>query len=246
MGKLGIVKPKAVAYTREDLQEKFPAKKLTINQDTVDLINASVNDPEFSSGEFMDALVTYQNVMIEGSYSMKEYVNALRFVAFLESEDGLTEAYKKARCHDQFVIDRINEEKDSQRYRELTYQASRYRKTPLVRQLLTQTDMPLYLMFQAERYKAVAVLANEMHDAAYSKDRIAAADKLLSHVKPPENMQIEMAIGPSKEAASMQDKLNEQLMKIAANQKRLLDAGMDINEVQKLSLTADVIDAEVE
>ena len=97
--------------------------------------------------------------------------------------------------------------------------------------------MPLHLMFQGARYRAVAVLAREMTDAEYSKDRIAAADKLLTHVKPPENQKIELDIGITSEAKSMHEMLNMQLSALALNQKRMLDAGYDLIDVQKLGIS---------
>ena len=58
----------------------------------------------------------------------------------------------------------------------------------MVKEILTQCDMPLHLIFGGSRFKAVAVLAHEMENADYAKDRINAADKLLTHVKPPETL----------------------------------------------------------
>ena len=100
-------------------------------------------------------------------------------------------------------------------------------------------------MFQGARYRAVAVLAREMTDAEYSKDRIAAADKLLTHVKPPENQKIELDIGMTSEAKSITASLMDQLAVMATQQRRLLEAGADIRSVQKLGIQAEVIDAEV-
>ncbi|MCK5613300.1 hypothetical protein KAR91_66125 [Candidatus Pacearchaeota archaeon] len=249
MKAFGIVNKGSTDLTVEDLKAKFPAKKATVTQELADLINSASNDPIFNGDEFIKTLADYQTCMIETSSSIKEYVNAIKFCAYLESEDGcLYQAYKKARCNDDFVKERENDPVDSTGYNAIIAASSRYRKNPLVKKILTQADMPLYLMFQGARYKAVALLAREMEDAAYSKDRINAADKLLSHVKPPENMDIELTIGPSAEAISIQDNLSAQLALMAANQKKLLASGMDIREVQKtgVDLNTEPIDVEVE
>ena len=173
--------------------------------------------------------------MVNGSGSMRDYINAVKFCAHLENEDNVTEAYKKARAGDKFVQDRWNSPSDSNAYRELTSAASRYRKVKMVRETLTQSDMPLYLMFQGARYQAVATLANEMSTAMYSKDRISAADKLLTHVKPPENS-IELNIGMHEDVKSAHDETNKQLASIAASQLALLRSGKSISEVQKLNI----------
>ena len=246
MGRLGIVKKQVPAITLEELKERFPAKKNTINEETVKLINDAMNDPQFSGEEFINTMLDYQNVLATSSASFKEYVNAIKFCAYLESTDfNITEAYKLARASDEFVRERMFAPTDSNEYRELTHRASTHHKSPLVRKILTQSDMPLHLMFQGARYRAVAVLAREMTDAEYSKDRIAAADKLLTHVKPPENQKIELDIGMTSEAKSVTASLMDQLAVMATQQRRLLEAGADIRSVQKLGIQAEIIDTEV-
>lgn len=246
MGALGIVSPKE-EVTVDLLKQKFPVKKNTITEETVALINQALEDPEFDKSTFLNQLADYQSCMLDANASMNEYINAMKFCAYLESCSTMTEAYKRARMNDEFVLKRFDAEPGSREYADLTSAASRYRKTKLVRQILTQSDMPLYLMFQGERYRAVAVLANEMQTAQYSKDRIAAADKLLSHVKPPDNLQIELGIGPNKEAKDLHMELNTQLALLAANQKALLSAGVPLQEVQRTGIQLnDVHDAEVD
>lgn len=245
MSKLGIVKREESVLTVEQLKSKFPAKSTTINEDTVKLINDATNDPCFSGEEFIQQMVTYQSVMIEGKYSMREYINALKFCSYLELEDNATEAYKKARANDQFVIDRKDAPTDSGAYKELTFQASRVRGSKLVRQILTQSDMPLYLMFQGARYGAVNVLAKEMTEAAYSKDRINAAKALLEHVKPPENVQIELDIGVKENNAVEQ--LSAQLATLATKEKSYLESGRaTLAELGSRTVSEDIIDAEVD
>lgn len=244
---LGIVNQPKTEFTVEDIQQRLPAKKNTITQEVVDLINDASSDPMFNGDEFVRSMVDYQSAMIQNSASVKEYVNALKFCAYLEAEgDNLTEAYKKARANDEFVMTRLEAQPGTQDYAALNAAASRYRKNPLVKQILTQSDMPLYLMFQASRYKAVATLAEEMANAPYSKDRINAADKLLTHVKPPENIQIELDVGV-KENNAIQD-LNAQLAEIAAKQKVHLQSGTaDLGNFGAMKpKDEDVIDGEVE
>jgi hypothetical protein len=241
---LGIVRKEKTEYTVDKLKDLFPSKKNTITQETVDMLNDANNDPEFNGDEFVENLLTYGNVMLEGNYSMRNYINALKFCAYLETEDTVTDAYRKARANDQFVIDRRDVDTESMEYRELTNAASRFRRTPMVQKILTQSDMPLHLMFQSSRYEAVAVLAKEMVDAAYSKDRISAADKLLTHVKPPDNVQVELSVGMNAETKDMQTQLNDQLAILAHNQRKMLDQGYVMKDVQKLG-DAVVIDAEV-
>jgi len=246
MAGLGIVKKRKTLVTRDELIRRFPAKKNTLTDEVIDLINLTNNDPEFNGDEFLENMMTYQNVMYNNSGSLVEYVNALKFCAYLESDvNNYTEAYKRARANDDFVIERANLPTDSAGYKELTNAASRYRKTPMVRDILTQAEMPLYLMFQGARYSAVTKLVHEMEEAPFAKDRISAAKAILEHVKPPENTKVELEIGPSQQAVDLQTELGNQLAKLAANQKAMLESGMDIREVQKTGLQLNITEAEI-
>lgn len=246
MGRFGIVK-RNEPITVEELKQKFPAKKNTITEETAEYLNDVMSNPDFDSAMFLSQLVDYQSVMLDTSTSFTEYVNAVKFCAYLETNNcSLVDAYRKARANDEFVQERATATSGTAAYNELTNQASRYRKSKLVRQLLIQSDMPLYLMFQAERYKAVAVLAKEMESAPFSKDRISAAKELLANVKPPENMQIELGIGLNKEAQDTQGKLFEQLARVAYQQQQLMELGGDLKYVQRVGINLnEVTDVEV-
>lgn len=246
MAGLGVVKKEKTEITIDDLKQRFPAKKNTITDEVVDLLNQANSDPQFNGNEFLENMTTYQNVMYNNSGSLTEYINALKFCSYLEADvNNYTEAYRRARANDQFVIDRANLPKDSVGYRELTNAASRFRKTPMVRDILTLAEMPLYLMFQGARYGAVSKLIDEMETAPFSKDRISAAKAILENVKPPEKMDIEMKIGPNQQAVDLQSELNAQLAKLASNQKALLESGMDIRDVQKTGLNLNITEAEI-
>jgi hypothetical protein len=235
MAGLGIVKRQKTQITTDELIRRFPAKKATITDEVVDMINAANNDPEFNGDEFIENMMTYQNIMYNNSGSMVEYINALKFCAYLESDvNNYTEAYKRARANDEFVIARANANTGSTEYKELTAAASRYRKTPMVRDILTQAEMPLYLMFQGARYSAVAKLVDEMDSAAFSKDRINAAKAILEHVKPPENMKIELDVGVKQD--SIIDRYENMINDLVAHQQEAIANGGDLHEVTNISI----------
>lgn len=249
MAGLGIVKKQKTELTVEELKQRFPSKAKTITDETVELINAANSDPDFNGDEFLNTMYDYENVMYKNKASFKDYITALKFCAYLESEgDNYTEAYKRARANDKFVIDRLNVPTDSDQYKELTYAASRYRKTPMVRDILTQADMPLYLMFQGARYKAVKVLADEMITAQYSKDRINAADKLLTHVKPPENAKVELDVSIKQD--SIIDKYEAMITDLVKAQKEQIALGGNLKEITNIAIISknkdDIIDVEHE
>ena len=247
MGKLGVIDKYAEnGVTLDELKQKFPAKRNTLTQESVDFLNEVMTDPNFEASTFLNHLVDYQSIMVDSSGSFTEYVNAMKFCAFLETDIPLVEAYKRARAKDAFVQDRWNAASGSLGYNEMASAASRYRKSSMVRNILTQTDLHISVMFQKERYKAVMVLANEMQTAAYSKDRIAAAEKLLTHVKPPETQQISIGVGLNSGAMDMQTQLFDQLAKISQAQRDRLVGGADIRDVQRIGINTEFVDVDAE
>lgn len=243
MSKFGIKKNED-EVTVDTLKMYFPAKSHTITQELADTINEAQNAPDMAIEGFMENLVEFRSVMEKCQASMKEYIRAVKFCAFLEFTDyNITEAYKLSRINDKFVKDRWDAPTDSPKYRELTSAASRYyNKTNLVKQILLQADMPWHILFQGAKYTAMSVLMKEVTEAAYSRDRIAAAKEILAAVKRPENQKVELEIGFNDTVKSFQEQFDEKMGKMAEMQLKRLQSGETIKDVQKL----DILEAEYE
>ena len=243
MSKFGIKKNED-EVTVDTLKMYFPTKSHTITQELADTINEAQNAPDMAIEGFMENLVEYRGVMEKCQASMKEYIRAVKFCAFLEFTDyNITEAYKLSRINDKLVKDRWEAPTDSPKYRELTSAASRYyNKTNLVKQILLQADMPWHILFQGAKYTAMSVLMKEVTEAAYSRDRIAAAKEILAAVKRPENQKVELEIGFNDTVKSFQEQFDEKMGKMAEMQLKRLQSGETIKDVQKL----DILEAEYE
>ena len=245
---IGIVTKPKTELSIEFLKEKFPAKANTITTEVVDLINQANNDPEFNGNEFVNSMITYQSVMLKNSASISEFIKALKFCAYLEAtDDNYTQAYIKARGDEQFVIDRMNKPTTSPEYKMLTNAASRYRKSPIVIDLLIQTSMPENLLFRSARLSAFNVLFTEMTTAMYSKDRITAADKLLVHTTAPETKKIELDIGNKQD--NIIDKYMNMINDLVRTQKEKISAGEDLKSITNIAIIKtndDIIEAETE
>lgn len=246
MPRIGIVNAPAEELTVERLKELFPKKKESITPEIVNIINEANNNPFFSNDEFLDTIITYKDIMEKNKSSLKDYLCAIKFCAYLESEDyNLTEAYKKSHAHTDFVKERLNAPSNSSKYRELTNAASRYRKRPLVVQILTQSQLGLYLMFQGETFKAINVLSDIMTHGKSEMARVAAAKELLANVKAPETTKVEIDVG-IKQSDAM-NALNAQLAEFALNGLQQLRAGnVDLKVLgsMKVNNEEDTIDVE--
>ena len=210
--------------TIESIQKALPSRKGTITPEIVELINNANNEAEFQGESLLQSAATYENIMVRNKAGIRDYLNAIRFCAYLVSmKDNYTEAYKKTFIHREFVQSRLEVSTNSPEYRELSSAASRYRRSKLVVDILTYSQVPLDILFSGARYKAIGVLAREMEEADYSRDRIAAAKELLAAVKGPDNVKIELDIGV-KEDSAIQN-LNDQLAQIASRSLTHLKAG---------------------
>jgi hypothetical protein len=227
--------------TLADVKSAMPLRKGAITQEAVDIINASQNDPEFQGESLVQTAGIYESVLKGARASVPEYLNAIRFCAYMSTNDSnYTEAYKKVFATRDFVQQRMNLPTNDPRYGELTSAASRYRRTKLVTDILTASQVPLDLIFTGHRYKAIGVLAEVMESGKYDRDRINAAKELLAATKGPENMKIELDVGVSESSAVQQ--LNDQLAEIAGRSLKHLQAGStSLNELGAMKVTSDDI-----
>lgn len=227
--------------TLDDVKRALPKKKNYVTQEAVDIINASLNDPEFQGESLLQAASLYEAVLKGARASVPEFLNAVRFCAYMSTNgSNYTEAYKKVFQDREFVQTRMNLPTDDPKYGELTSAASRYRRSKLVTDLLTASQVPLDLIFTGHRYKAIGVLAGIMENGKYDRDRINAAKELLAATKGPDNVKIELDVGVSESSAITQ--LNDQLAEIAGRSLKHLQAGStSLNELGALKVKDDDI-----
>lgn len=220
---MGLVTSPQVTITKAEIQQRLPSRKNTITDEVVEIINQSQTDPEFQGESLLQSASLYETVMQQNRVGIKEYLNAVKFCAFLISmDDNITEAYKRVFADRDFVKDRMNVDTSSVKYNELTSAASRYRRSKLVVDILTVSQVPLDLMFGGLRHRAVSILADVMMTAKYDRDKINAADKLLQHTAS-SNLKIELDIGVKENSAVVS--LQAQLAEMAAKQKLFLESG---------------------
>jgi len=232
--------------TLEGLQKALPSKKNTITQESVNIINISRTEPEFQGESLLKSAITYESVLSRNRASIAEYLQAIRFCAYLTTNEESTfiEAYGKVFSEREFVKKRVGHKSKTTQYIELSSAASRYRRSKLVIDILTVSQVPLDLMFTGYRYKAIGVLADVMENGRFDRDRVAAAKELLAATKGPENVKIELDLGVKESSAVQQ--MNDQLVLLAARQRERLESGAStLEEFGSMKVVdSDVIDGE--
>ena len=235
---LGLIRKEIQMTSKDELQRLFPRRKRAITESTVDIINATLSDPLFNGYSLIDTLVDYESVLDERRTGFIDYINAIKFCSHLETDEAVINAYKKTFKHTDFVQDRWDAAVDSEGYNALISASQRYRRRPVVQSILTKANIALGMMFQGYMYSGIEILHDEAKNAAFSKDRINAADKMVGHLlnSMPQESQISLNVGPNDEAKSAQTALMSQLAVIGQQQKTMIDAGIDISKVQKLHI----------
>lgn len=231
--------------TKEEIQNALPSRKGTITDEIVEVINKSQLEPEFQGESLLQTAVTYENVLVKNRASIKQYLNAIRFCSYLIStDDNFTEAYKKTFSETEFVKERIGISTSDPRYTELASAASRYRRSKLVVDILTVSQVPMRLLFRGMAYEMMGVLHGIAINGKLDRDRVAAAKTILETVKDDENIKIELDVGVKESSAVEQ--LNEQLAKFASDSMIHLQAGTtDLNKLGSMKVKEDIEDAEV-
>lgn len=155
-----------------------------------------------------------------------DYIKAIQYCTYISMNNSQVNAYKKT------FPDRVASKKTEGTVRA---SASIYHRTDLVQSIIKTSQVPMHLMFMSERYRAVEKLVNLMNDPdASHRIQMESADKLLSHIKPPEESKLTLDVNVNNEAIQSLDAKLEAL------------AGAYLDRVEKGKITAqDIVDADL-
>ena len=241
--RLRMAKKKSIELTLEYMQATLPKNHAkTITQETIDEINALVEDPDYGE-HFKESMITSASVLGgKEPWSFKEYMNATKYLSIVALGETHLNAYVKVfperlqvRLDDGFSKDVCRGE------------AGRYNSSVLVNALRGQSQVPFHLRNQGAAQDALDQLLHLMMNARSDVAKVSAATAVLKETRPPEVQQVELQLGLSDQALEMQDKQNETLRELAMNQRKLLEQGYDIGDIQKLHVTnKTAIEAEID
>ena len=182
--------------TVEQFKEALPAKvKKSVNQELIDQINAVISQPELYEN-YRDNLISYTSVMADGKFRVENYVEAVKYVSHKLMGATNIQAYTKT-FPDKiagFVAQGVAD-KDIASY------VTAYNKGKLVNLIFAQTMVPFYVLNQDMYQKALNTQAELMMSAHSEKVRSDAANSILTHLKPPEKIKIELDIGGGEDSA---------------------------------------------
>ena len=211
-----VVDPNAL--TLEQLKMAMPDQlRRGISQTTVDRIHTLINNPDMYE-EYRDNLLSYASVMKDGRFKMEDYVNAVKYVSHKLRGDSNIDAYVKTfPAKYQSYMVRGMSSKDISAY------VAAYNKNKLVNLIYEQTAIPVWVLNQDLKQKAINQLATLMMTAKSEKVQADSANALLTHLKTPETTKVQLDIGVQQDDSI--NSLRTAVQELAAQQRDAIRAG---------------------
>ena len=185
--------------------------------------------PVLSIRNVLDEIET--SIQLKGSMSFKEFSRQIAFLGLLHSGVELLKSYRMA------YGDYISPDETCRQI------ATKIAGGKLAKRLHEKYKVSVQSLFIAERIKSLYAMSKIVeNERNYAKDRIAAANVLLTHTAPPAESVVTHEAGES--MVDYQSKVLEHLKELSKKQKDAIDAGGDLKKVQKLDVG--VIDVSAE
>ena len=206
------------ALTTEQFKLALPDKvKKSVNQELIDKINQTLSEPEMFEA-YRDNLLSYTKVMQDGRFKVTEYVNAVKYVSHKLRGDSNIDAYVKTfPAKYQSYMVRGMSSKDISAY------VAAYNKNKLVNLIYEQTAIPVWVLNQDLKQKAINQLATLMMTAKSEKVQADSANALLTHLKTPETTKVQLDIGVQQDDSI--NSLRNAVQELAAQQRDAIRAG---------------------
>ncbi len=205
--------------TIDQLKKAVPkAFKNKVDDDMVNSINGLMQDQSLRQN-YRDNLLSYTSVLTEGKYRLGDYINAVRYVSFRLLGSNIGTAYAQTfPDRIQRLIDENTEQKTIASY------CTAYSKTQLVQKISAQTITPSHILNndiyqRAINKQAMIMMDDEVSPAVQQK----AADSLMTHLKAPETVQMEIDIGIKDD--KIINTLRETTKLLAEQQKKAIELG---------------------
>lgn len=200
------------------------SKKAHVTDEFMDRLNGSLTGDEVEREAIRNNFLGYVSVCAEGSYSLDQYLSAVKYCSYKLMGDNNVVAYSKT-FPERYA--RVMSDIDKQDY--VVQYAAAYNKGKLVNAIMAQTMVPTYVLNQDIHQKAINRLAHLMEHARSEKVQEAAASSLLVQLKAPEAKKIDLNVEVKRTDGIAE--LNNTLMQMAEQQKLMIESGMSTKTV---------------
>lgn len=233
--------------TVESLKSYLPRGSSTkVTQEIVDMINRAEEETGVDQGLVEEQIVSYTH-LLGGSVGFEQLLNAIKFCNLtLVPKMTNAKAYKIVFPEKAAEIEARGQTVDSF--------ASMYNNSKTVVAIMKLLIVPAYVTYAPLHHAAIKKQFDLMNGiGARSNDKVSptvqqlAAAKLADLTKMPEDNSVELKIGMSDDAKSLQQGLMKQIGEFTKLQMKRFEQGEDISTVQKLGISTDaIIEAQIE
>ena len=227
------------------IKELLPRNtNIAVTQEIVDLINNIENDSGIPQELAEEDVMSYMHLIgnMRG-VGLKDLVNAVKFC-------NLKRNYSNKEAWSIVFPTKFNELKAANK--QIDNHVSMYNASKLVVAIDKEMLIPVSLQYAPYFHAAVKKQFDIMNGVASDsvdgkKQNVSpmvqhlAAKELAVLTKPVEDAKLAITINPGAEALSAQEEMNAQLKAIVANQKKRINEGESIIEVQQIGLNFDEI-----
>ena len=226
--------------SREALIRVLPKKvKNAVTPELVDAINA-VKGADHYREAFKDNLVNYTSVLEEGKFKILDYVNAVKYCSskLLGASNIVSYARAFPERYDRLINEGMADD-------DIAHYVSAYNRNKLVNLIMAQTLVPMHVLNADMYQKALNTQAQLMIGAKSEKVRSDAANSLLTHLKAPEAIKMQLDIGVSEDSSI--DLLRQSTLELVKQQRLMIEStAMTPKEVAHSTLVLDVPAEDVE
>lgn len=206
--------------TLEQLKEIVPKNiKPTITQNLVDDINQISHDP-IHAEVIRENIIRYTNILEDGNYRIKDYVNAVQYASYKLMKYSNLEAYKRT-FPDRYtdMKSRGVSEKDISSY------VAAVHKGQLVQEILKKAFIPVWLLNQDYFQEALDVAVGIMRDEDVSpKVRVEAASAVMANLQQPKEATLNLKVESPKENEAF-NAVKDSILHLAEMQRQAIESG---------------------
>lgn len=227
-------------FTVDEVKQYLPKGfKGAVTQACVDTLNSIDSDPNIAE-EIRERFISYSNILGSGRYKLSSYIAAVKFVSLKLIDYTDKDAYIKTfpdRYRDMVAKGYTNDD--------IAKVIHIYRKGQLVVDLMSQVQIPSWVLNQDKVQVAINTLAEICVSSKSDRARVQAADSLLTHLQRPEEAVPALQINTQVNVNGIED-LKNSLSELVVAQKKALSQGIPLTKIMAVKPKEKEVEAEVE
>lgn len=223
---------------KEKLTKLLPkGTHYTVTDEMIDTIARMEKDTGLIQEYMEESVLSHLPVLRDVKVDLNKYINAIKYCNLKRNMDN-------QKAWEITFPERYNTLVQEGRWN--SSHSSMYNQSPLVVKIDAQMALSVEIQY-APLFHQMLMKQVELANGwdAHGRETSAtvqhlAAGKVLDIVTPKEEAKVAITIGQSSEAKNANMKMYDKMAEIAKNQQLQIEAGMSVEEVQRLNLTIDV------